>query len=238
MLELAAEIAERHSLYLDTHVAESRSCAEIALRLFGCRTVRHLADLGFLGPRTSLAHCVWIDDSEIDLIAQSRAIAVHNPISNMVLGTGVSPVPAMLAAGVRVAVGTDGAASNGAQDIFESIKCAALLARNGIANADNWLTAAQAMKLAVGGGREIFGLAPPAIATGAVADIAVFPFAEDALDKFFDPVRQLVYGAQARARHVFVAGEPVVVDGAITSFDELALQAELRQVRTKILLPD
>jgi 5-methylthioadenosine/S-adenosylhomocysteine deaminase len=235
MFELAVEIAQRHSLCLHTHVAETRSCAENALQLFGCRTVRHLADLGFLGPRTSLAHCVWIDDEEIDLIARSRTVAVHNPISNMVLGTGVAPVPAMLAAGARVAVGTDGAASNGGQDIFESIKCAALLARNSTPNAGDWLTASKAMKLAVNGGREIFSLAPPAIVPDVVADIAVFPFAEDTLDNFFDPVRQLVYGAQSRARHVLVAGEPVVVDGEITSFDDAALQAELRQIRKKFM---
>lgn len=235
MLELAVEIAQRHSLCLHTHVAETRSCAENALRLFGCRTVRHLADLGFLGPRTSLAHCVWINDEEINLIAQSRTVVVHNPISNMVLGSGVAPVPAMLAAGAKVAVGTDGAASNGGQDIFETIKCAALLARNSTPNPGDWLTASNAMKLAIHGGREIFSLGPPAIVPDAVADIAVFPFAENTLDNFFDPVRQLVYGAQSRARHVFVAGEPVVVDGEITRFDDAALQAELRQIRKKFM---
>ena len=233
MFELAVEIAQRHSLFLHTHVAETRLCAESALQLFDCRTVRHLADLGFLGSRTSLAHCVWIDDEEIDLIAQSRSVAVHNPISNMVLGTGVAPVLAMLAAGASVAVGTDGAASNGGQDIFESIKCAALLARNSTPNAGDWLTASKAMKLAVNGGREIFSLGPSAIVPDVVADIAVFPFAEDTLDNFFDPVRQLVYGAQSQARHVLVAGEPVVIDGEITTFDDAALQAELRQIRKK-----
>jgi guanine deaminase len=232
MLQLAVELSQQHSLCLHTHVAETRSCVEAAQQLYGCRTVRHLDDLGFLGPRTSLAHCVWVDDGEIELIAQSGAVVVHNPISNMMLGAGVAPVPAMIAAGARVAVGTDGAASNGGQDIFESIKCAALIARCGTANAGDWLTAGQAMTLAVNGGREIFSLAP-LIVPDAVADIAVFPFAEDTLDRFFDPVRQLVYGAQSRARHVLVAGEPVVVDGKITSFDESALQADLRQLREK-----
>jgi len=99
------------------------------------------------------------------------------------------------------------------------------------------LTASKAMKLAVNGGREIFSLGPPAIAPDSVADIAVFPFAENTLDNFFDPVRQLVYGAQSRARHVLVAGEPVVVDGEITSFDDAALQAELRQIRKKFMRP-
>jgi 5-methylthioadenosine/S-adenosylhomocysteine deaminase len=236
MLELAVELAQQHSLCLHTHVAETRACAETALQLYGCRTVQHLDDLGFLGPQTSLAHCVWIDDSEIELIAQARSVVVHNPISNMVLGTGVAPVPAMLAAGAKIAVGTDGAASNGGQDIFESIKCAALLARCNTASPADWLTARQAMTLAVNGGRDIFSLAPPAIVPDAVADIAVFPFAQDALDKFFDPVRQLVYGHQSRARHVLVAGLPVVVDGTITGFDESALQAELRQIQKKSVL--
>ena len=236
MLELAIELAQRHSLCLHTHVAETRSCAETAQELYGCRTVRHLDELGFLGPRTSLAHCVWIDEDEIELIAQSGAVAVHNPISNMVLGTGVAPVPAMVAAGAKVAVGTDGAASNGGQDIFESIKCAALLARCGTADPDAWLTARQAMTLAVEGGRDIFSLTP-GIEAGIVADLAVFPFAADTLDTFFDPVRQLVYGAQSRARHVLIEGEPVVLDGTIIAFDEPALQAELRELR-EILVPN
>ena len=233
MLELAVDIAQRHALCLHTHVAETRSCAETALRLFGTRTVRHLADLGFLGPRTSLAHCVWIDDSEIDLIVQSRAIAVHNPISNMVLGTGVAPVPAMLKAGARVAIGTDGAASNGGQDIFESIKCAALLARNDTLHPEDWVTARQALKLATNGGREIFLLDRGQIVPNTVADIAVFPFNHDTLDSYFDPVRQLVYGAQSQARHVLVAGQPVLVDGVITSFDEATLRAELQEFRQR-----
>ncbi len=235
MLELAVELAERHSLSLHTHVAETRSCAETALELYGCRTVRHLDALGFLGPRTSLAHCVWIDEEEVALIARSGAVAVHNPVSNMVLGTGIAPVHAMIEAGVHVAIGTDGAASNGGQNLMESIKCAALLPRCGTAQPRDWLTAAEAMRLAIGGGRMIFNLGSAAITHGAVADVAVFPLVQDAIDTFFDPVRQLVYGAQTRSRHVLVEGDPIVVDGAITSFDEAALQPELHRIRNHFM---
>jgi 5-methylthioadenosine/S-adenosylhomocysteine deaminase len=233
MLEVAVDLSRRHSLYLHTHIAETKPDNDAAQKLYRCRMVRHLDALGFLGPLTSLAHCVWIDDEEIALIARSGAVVVHNPISNMALGSGIAPVRSMLEAKVHVAVGTDGAASNGAQDIFESIKCAALLPRCGTSQPDQWLTARQALGLAIEGGRKIFGLGPSAIAENAVADIAVFPFSHQALAEFSDPFRALVYGAQSRARHVLVAGDPVVVDGKIASFDEAALQAELHPIRKK-----
>jgi cytosine/adenosine deaminase-related metal-dependent hydrolase len=92
------------------------------------------------------------------------------------------------------------------------------------------------MTLAVEGGRDIFSLTS-GIEAGVVADLAVFPFAADTLDTFFDPVRQLVYGAQSRARHVLIESEPVVLDGTIIAFDEPALQAELRELR-EILVPN
>jgi 5-methylthioadenosine/S-adenosylhomocysteine deaminase len=228
MLESAVEISRRYSLYLHTHVAETQSEADVAREMYGCRMVRHLNDLGFLGPRTSLAHCVWIDDQEVDLIVEAGAVVVHNPISNMALGSGIAPVNAMIGANARVALGTDGAASNGAQDIWESAKCAALLARCGTPESAHWLTARQALTLAVNGGRELFGLRPSTIAENTVADIAVFPLSQGTLEEFFDPVRALVYGAKPQARHVLVSGDPVLVDGKIASFDESTLQAELR----------
>lgn len=231
MLEVAVEISRQYSLCLHIHVAETSFEADAANEQYGCRAVTHLSDLGFLGPHASLAHCVWVDDDEIDLIARSGAVVIHNPISNMALGSGIAPVRSMLQAGVHVALGTDGAASNGGQDIFECIKCAALLPRCGTSEAGRWLTAREALGLAIVGGREIFGLRPSAIAEGAVADIAVFPLSEDALEEFSSPVRQLVYGAQAQARHVLVGGDPVVVDGRITWFDESELQMELHQMR-------
>ena len=229
MLQIAVELSGQYSLYLHTHVAETRSEADAAEEMYGCRMVKHLDELGFLGPRTSLAHCVWIDDEEIELIARSGAVMAHNPISNMALGSGIAPVKSMIRAKAHVALGTDGAASNGAQHLWESIKSAALLARCGTPEPADWLTAREALMLAIYGGRHVFGLGPLGIVENAVADIAVFPLSGAVLNEFFDPVRTLVYDAKPRARHVLVSGDPVLIDGKIASFDKSVVKAELLQ---------
>jgi 5-methylthioadenosine/S-adenosylhomocysteine deaminase len=235
LLETAVDLAHRHSLLLHTHVAETQSSAEYARQLYGCSAIHHLKDIGFLGVRTSLAHCVWIDQEDIDLISENHTIAVHNPVSNMVLGTGIAPVSAMLKAGVAVAIGTDGAASNGGQDMLESVKYAALLPRCGIPNAADWLTASHAVTLAIKGGRKIFGIEAQGIKPNTVADIAVFPMVDDTIDGQFDPVRQLAYAVGSRARHVLIAGQPVVLDSVITTFDEFSIQDELRDLRRNLV---
>ena len=233
MLCLAADLAHRHGLFLHTHAAETHSEADMAVDLFGCRTIRHLHELGFLGARTSLAHCVWIDDEEIELLAQSGAVVAHNPISNMALGSGIAPVRCMLDRGARVALGTDGAASNGAQNLFETIKCAALLARCGSADAGRWLSAGEALALAIDGGRRIFALGPSVIAAGAVADIAVFRTPDTSLDEFYDPVRHVVYGNRTLARHVLVDGDPLIVEEQLLRIDVPALDKELSRFRNR-----
>jgi 5-methylthioadenosine/S-adenosylhomocysteine deaminase len=160
MLEAAVHISRRYSLYLHTHVAETQFGADVAREMYGCPMVRYLDDLGFLGPRTSLAHCVWIDDEELGLIANSGAVVAHNPISNTALGSGIAQVNAMIGAKAHAALGTDGAPSNGSQNIWESVKNAALLARCGTSEPSDWLTAFQALMLVVNGGENFLACDP------------------------------------------------------------------------------
>jgi cytosine/adenosine deaminase-related metal-dependent hydrolase len=139
----------------------------------------------------------------------------------------------LMEAEAKSAVGTDGAASGGGQDILENIKCAALLARCGTADPAKWLTPGQAMSLAVEGGRDIF-VAARGIAPNSIADLAVSPSLRTRLTRF--SIRcDNCSGARSGTRHVLVAGEPLVVDGTIVAFDISALQAELRQVREKFV---
>ncbi len=124
--------SRQYSLYLHTHVAETRSEADAAEEMYGCRMVKHLDE-----PRVSRAahlrppHRVWIDDEEIELIARSGAVMAHNPISNMALGSGIAPVKSMIRAKAHVALGTDAPRPTVHSTYGRASSPAALLARCG-----------------------------------------------------------------------------------------------------------
>jgi len=104
------------------HTAETEQETEMFFQETGLRHVEWLADRDLLGPHFQLAHAVWLNDFEIDAIAESGAVPVHNPVCNMFCGSGVSPVPQMLEAGIPVAVGTDGQACNNGQEMIDTLK--------------------------------------------------------------------------------------------------------------------
>lgn len=109
------------------HVAETRTEVDINLQKRGNRHIEWLAGLGVLGPDVQLVHSVWLDDNEIDLIADHGAVVVHCPVSNMYLASGVARVPLMRRKGIPVALATDGPGSNNSQDMLELLKTTALL---------------------------------------------------------------------------------------------------------------
>jgi 5-methylthioadenosine/S-adenosylhomocysteine deaminase len=123
----AAALAEEFGVGLHTHSSEMAWEVEESLRRYGCRPVERFAALGALGPRTVIAHCVWLDEREIGLLAAAGAAVVHCPCSNMKLASGAAPVGRLRAAGVPVALGTDGEKENNNLDMVEEMKFAALL---------------------------------------------------------------------------------------------------------------
>jgi 5-methylthioadenosine/S-adenosylhomocysteine deaminase len=126
-LRQAHAIAERRGGLFSTHAAETRAEQRIIAERHGRTVIRHLDALGLLGPRTVLAHCVHLDDGEIELLARSGATVSHNPVSNLKLGSGIARIPDMLAAGVRVAIGTDSCISGNDIDMWLSMRLSALL---------------------------------------------------------------------------------------------------------------
>ena len=129
--ELAAAkrlAAERGGLF-STHAAETRAEQATVTARYGRSVIRHLDDLGLLDARTVLAHCVWLDDEEIAILARTGASVAHNPMSNLKLASGIARVPDMLAAGVRVTLGTDGAISGNDLDMWMALRLAATLHR-------------------------------------------------------------------------------------------------------------
>jgi len=238
---LLRTIAREHrDLPVHTHVDETIEDAQAAYRRFGRSSVSQLDHIGLLGPRLACAHAVHVSAPDIDRLAATGTVVVHNPVSNMRLGSGIAPLSAFLAAGVEVALGTDGAASNDTQNPWEVIKLAALLPRLGTSDATAWPSAATILALASCGGHRVSGLAaaePRAgtIADGAPADLIVFdddPFAQ--LDDT-SAEANLVFGSPAhRPRHVIARGRVLMRDRSLTTIDEDGLRDRLRAYRREL----
>jgi len=135
----AVDMCNHFSTGLHTHSNESQSEIPEARRRHGLSPVRSLEKLGLLSPeRVLLAHCVWLDDDELQLLADQNIGVAHNPSSNMKLASGAAPVEAMIAAGIAVGIGTDGEKENNNLDMFEEMKIASLLAKLRAMDAAAW----------------------------------------------------------------------------------------------------
>src|SRR5262245_53437221 len=145
LLQGAANIANKRKLPLHIHLAETKAQAVMGRQLYGTSLLQHLASLGILGPNLSLAHSIWIEPADIEFFARSGATPVHNPASNLRLGSGLAPVRDYLSAGVHIALGTDGAASNDGQNMFDALRLAALIHNQAGTDFDHWVRPSQAL---------------------------------------------------------------------------------------------
>jgi 5-methylthioadenosine/S-adenosylhomocysteine deaminase len=223
-------LAEQYDTGLHMHLSETRLQARVCRQVYGHGAALELDRLGLLGPRTSLAHCIWVDESELDCLGRRGACLVHNPVSNLKLGAGVAAVPEMLRRAVTVALGTDGAASNDSQDMFQTLKLAALLhspARPGGA----WVNAQTALRMATLGGAQALGLAGQVgeLRVGCWADLVLLDLSHAYADPLPDAARHIVYCETGDSvRHVLVQGQIVVKDRLWQGSDEVELRRELR----------
>ena len=237
MLVRCHEIAAARDLGIHTHLLETRIQRTLAEERYGKSMVAQLDALGILDRRWSFAHAVWVDEGDIDLLAACGAVVVHNPHSNAKIGAGTAPVARMLARGVAVALGTDGASTNDTLSIHEAMSLALLLPRiAGLPRAE-WPDAAAAFGMATEGGGAAFVGGPRlgAIEAGAAADIVLYDLDSPSLAPLNDPLQQLVFAERGRSvRTVLVAGEIVYEDGSFASADaDAAIRAAkgMRQSR-------
>jgi cytosine/adenosine deaminase-related metal-dependent hydrolase len=237
LLERIGALAERHDTGIHTHLLESKVQGEIAQRLYGTTQVRHLDELGLLSPRLSCAHTVWIDEPDIALLAERGAIVVHNPDSNLKIGVGIAPVPAMLAHGVTVALGTDGASTSYGLTLQNAMKVATIVHRAGPGERAHWVSAADVFDMATLGGAKALQLDGRigTLAVGAAADLVLYDLDRSAWTPLKQPVEQFVFADSApTVREVIVDGRVLVEDGRITAFDADALLAEAREALPRI----
>jgi 5-methylthioadenosine/S-adenosylhomocysteine deaminase len=224
------------------HASESKYEVEWARRAHGSRLVEYLDACGVLGPDTLLAHCVWVDDAETLLLARTGTSVSHNPTSNMKFGVGVAPLAAMRAAGVNVALGTDGMLSNFHLDMWEVIRGACMLQRISRLDADalsSWDALAMATRCgakAIGLGADLGTIEEGRLADAILVDVSGVRFQPRARGRHDNLIPLLVWCARGSDVETVIVDGRVVVEGhRLLSVDEAAL-AELASSTTARLL--
>lgn len=227
----AALLARDKGVMLHTHLAENDEDIAYSLAQFGCRPGQYAEDLGWTGDDVWHAHCVKLDTAEIDLFARSRTGVAHCPCSNCRLGSGIAPVRAMRDAGVRVALGVDGSASNDAGNLIAEARQAMLLQR--VQNGADAMSAREALEIATLGGAQVLGRHDcGSLAPGKRADIAVWDVSGLEAAGAWDPVAALLLAGPSRVKHLFVEGRQVVRDGRLTTIDlPRVIEAQTRLAR-------
>ncbi len=231
-----AELAEELGLPLQIHVSETRWEVEKLLAEKGKSPVAYLADLGVLGERVVAAHCVHVSPEDIDLLAEFEVGVAHNPASNLKLASGIAPVPAMLARGVKVGLGTDGTASNNTLDLVRDLQLTALL-HKGASFDPTVLPARTVLEMATLGGARVLGLEDRigTLREGKEADLICVAIDGAHATPFYDPFSHMVYAARAAdVRHVMVRGKLVVRNHQLKTIDLDRLRAASRETAARI----
>ncbi|MDQ3188333.1 MAG: TRZ/ATZ family hydrolase [Pseudomonadota bacterium] len=211
-LKRIAVLAEELDLPIHTHVHETEDEISESIAKYGCRPLERLDRLGIVSERLIAVHAVHLNPHEVQLMAQRGASVAHCPASNLKLGSGLAPVAKLLAAGVNVAIGTDGAASNNRIDMMAEVRLAALLAK-GVAHDASAFSAPEALESATLGGARALGLDRRigSIEIGKEADLVAFDLSSVETQPLYDVVSQIVYAAgREHVSNVWIAGKPVV----------------------------
>ncbi|MGH7824822.1 MAG: amidohydrolase family protein [Candidatus Binatia bacterium] len=235
LLEECAALAAELKIGVHTHLSETKRHAEVGRRLYGEPIVRHLQRIGFLSPQLSVAHSIWLDDLEMDLLRQYNVKVVHNPSSNMKLSSGVARVKQMLKKGLTVGLGADSVNAGTVYSIFEQMKLSVLLPRS-VWEPEEWVTPDQAFEMATLGGAKALLLeaVTGSIEEGKKADLVILNPSTTLLPQN-KLVTQLALSESGESvESVFVNGEPVILNRAFTSLDERAVLSELSALGPKI----
>lgn len=213
----AAVLARDKRVMLHTHLAENDEDIAYSLEKFGCRPGQYAQDLGWTGDDVWHAHCVKLDDQEIDLFARSGTGVAHCPCSNCRLGSGIAPVRQMRDAGVKVGLGVDGSASNDAGNLVLEARQSMLLQR--VSLGADAMSAREALRIATRGGAEVLGRDDCGqIAIGKRADLAIWDMNGIEAAGNWDTAALLLAGP-TQVRDLFIEGRRVVASGQITSID-------------------
>ncbi|GAB3394644.1 TRZ/ATZ family hydrolase [Azotobacter armeniacus] len=230
-LESVRVLAEELDAPIQMHVHETSHEIARALERDGVRPLARLARRGLLGPRFQAVHVTQLDDDDLALLVESNSSVIHCPESNLKLASGFCPVERLWQAGVNVAIGTDGAASNNDLDLLGETRTAALLAK-AVAGSATALDAHRALRMATLNGARALGLEAEtgSLEPGKAADLVAFDLSGLAQQPIYDPVSQLIYASSRDCvRHLWIGGRQLLDNGRLTRLDEERLKDKARE---------
>jgi 5-methylthioadenosine/S-adenosylhomocysteine deaminase len=213
LLERVARLAREHGVLIHTHASENRDEIAMVERATGKRNIEYLRDVGLTAPHVVLAHCVHLDDAEMEIMRSTGTHVAHCPSSNLKLASGVARVAEMLDLGVSVSLGADGAPCNNRLDMFTEMRAAALLQK--VLRGSRALPALTALRMATTGGARALGLADQigSVEIGKRADLQLINLDRLHATPRPDPISTIVYAAEASDV------ESVIIDGRIVMRD-------------------
>ena len=235
-LQEAAALARKYHVPILIHLAEAPPESAESRAKYGLSPTAYLESIGFLGPDVTAAHCVWVDAGDMRLLASRDVGCVHNPSSNMKLASGVSPVVDLIAAGVPVGLGTDGAASNNDLDMFEEMDIAAKLQKVARMNPQA-LPAEQAVAMATINGARALHMNKEigSLETGKKADVILIRTDAPHATPMYNVYSQLVYALNASDVDTTIVGGKIVMEHRrMLTLDEAQILTKAREYAKKI----
>jgi len=227
LLSEVAKLAREHGVMIHTHASENRSECEIVERETGMRNIDYLNSLGIVGSHVVLAHCIHLDNTEMETLAATSTNVAHCPSSNLKLGSGIARVTEMLARGISVSLGADGAPCNNRLDMFTEMRSAALLQK--ALHGPEVLPADKALRMATIEGARALGIADEigSLEAGKRADVIVVDFDQLHSAPKTDVISSIVYSAQAAdVRTTIIDGCIVMRDRELMTMSEADVIAE------------
>jgi 5-methylthioadenosine/S-adenosylhomocysteine deaminase len=221
LLSEVSQLAKQHQVMIHTHASENKNECEIVESETGRRNVAYLDSLGISGSHVLLAHCVHLDDEEMETLARTRTNVAHCPSSNLKLGSGIARINDMLASGISISLGADGAPCNNRLDMFTEMRTAALLQK--ALHGPEVLPAGQTLRMATIDGARGLGLGDEigSLETGKRADVIVVDLNRPHSSPGGDVVSTLVYSAQpSDVRATVIDGQFAMRDGELVTLNE------------------
>jgi len=235
LLERVARLSRDHGVMIHTHASENKSEIELVERETGRRNIEYLNDLGLTGSHVVLAHCVHLNENEMDLLSRTGTHVAHCPSSNLKLGSGIARIPEMLERGISVSLGADGAPCNNRLDMFTEMRTAALI-QKALHGAET-LPAIRVLRMATIDGARALGLDKEigSIEVGKRADLALVKLDKLHTTPHPDPVSTIVYAAEASdVETVLTDGLVVMRERQLRTLDEQEVIREAREQAERI----